>query len=214
VSDPAAPDGPRARPVRPRDAASLVVLRGRGPATEVLLGRRARRHRFLPDVYVFPGGRLDAADRRAPATGAFDAASALAMGRRWPAAVARALAVAALRETREEAGLAFGRLEGGALVANLDGLSYLARAITPPESPIRYHARFFLADAERAVGDVADSHELLDLRFVPLADALSLPLVDVTEFLIGHLLRRAEGTAPAGIPFFHYRNGRPRIVYE
>ena len=49
-------------PVRPRNAASLVILRGHGADAEVLLGRREPRHSFMPNVFVFPGGRLDQED--------------------------------------------------------------------------------------------------------------------------------------------------------
>jgi 8-oxo-dGTP pyrophosphatase MutT (NUDIX family) len=60
---------PRKRAVRPRDAASLIVLRhGRG-APEVLLGMRAAGHRFMPNRLAFPGGAVDRADFSAqPAT--------------------------------------------------------------------------------------------------------------------------------------------------
>ena len=77
-------------PVRPRDAASLVILRGRNAATEVLLGRRAAKHRFMPNVYVFPGGRVDDEDRAG-----LDTDDELGAARR-----------AAVREAHEEAGLA------------------------------------------------------------------------------------------------------------
>jgi 8-oxo-dGTP pyrophosphatase MutT (NUDIX family) len=50
-------------PVRPIDAAGLVLLRGAPDAPEVLMGRRHKRASFLPDIYVFPGGRLDESDR-------------------------------------------------------------------------------------------------------------------------------------------------------
>ena len=49
---------------------------------------------------------------------------------------------------------------------------------------------------------------------MPLARALELPLIDVTEFLIGHLRRREAGQAPVCHPFFRYSHGRPRIDYE
>ncbi len=42
------------KPVKPREAASLVVLHRAGGDTEVLLGRREPRHRFMPNVLVFP----------------------------------------------------------------------------------------------------------------------------------------------------------------
>mgnify|MGYP001555265144 CR=1 FL=1 len=40
----------RKKAVRPRDAASLVLLRQGRAGTEVLMGKRATRHKFLPDV--------------------------------------------------------------------------------------------------------------------------------------------------------------------
>ncbi len=49
----------RAKPaiVRPRDAASLILLRGEGRDLELLAGRRPGHVRFMPGVYVFPGRR-------------------------------------------------------------------------------------------------------------------------------------------------------------
>ena len=52
----------RAAVVRPRDAASLLIYRRQGTEVQVLMGKRRPGARFLPDVYVFPGGALDAAD--------------------------------------------------------------------------------------------------------------------------------------------------------
>ena len=57
------------------------------------------------------------------------------------------LAVAAIRETYEETGLWIGEHIAGRLRPNLQCLEYLARAITPASSPIRYNARFFMAEA-------------------------------------------------------------------
>ena len=44
--------------VRPRDAASLILLRGEGKDLEVLAGRRPLHVRFMPGVHVFPGGAI------------------------------------------------------------------------------------------------------------------------------------------------------------
>jgi 8-oxo-dGTP pyrophosphatase MutT (NUDIX family) len=80
--------------VRPRDAASLILLRGEGRALEVLAGRRPLHVKFRPGVYVVPGGAIDPPDRIAwsieTATEALG--SKLARSAR-----------AALRETWEEA---------------------------------------------------------------------------------------------------------------
>ena len=184
---------PPARAVRPRDAASLVILRGSEGATEVLLGRRASRHRFMPNVYVFPGGRLDPADGKTPLVQDLAPDVARRLRQKWPAKLARALAVAAARETFEETGLIFGSLEGDRLTPNLASFDYIARAITPPDSPIRFHARFFLSHAATASGRLRDSAELQDLNWVPLPRALEMPLVDVTEFVLREVARRLEG---------------------
>ena len=49
-------------PVRPREAASVILLRGGDAALEVLLGRRNPGARFMPDAWVFPGGAVDDGD--------------------------------------------------------------------------------------------------------------------------------------------------------
>lgn len=53
-------------PSEPRLAASIVLLRRGGKhaqrALEVLMLRRSEEARFMPGVWVFPGGSLDAAD--------------------------------------------------------------------------------------------------------------------------------------------------------
>jgi 8-oxo-dGTP pyrophosphatase MutT (NUDIX family) len=207
------------RPVRPRDAASLVILRGEGPRTEVLMGKRARRHRFMPDMYVFPGGRLDREDKTAPVLRDLPKKPRERLTRQFGREdVARGLAVAAVRETWEETGLVFGRIEDGALKPDLSRLDYLARAITPPPSPIRFHARFFVTDAAHAEcggrGDLAGSGELLDLDFRPLDECLSMPIADVTEFVLEEVLRRVRGTAIEAVPIFSYQNNAPIIRYQ
>src|SRR5690606_21500923 len=52
---------------RPRDAGTLIILDRSGAQPKVLMGRRHHAHVFLPGTFVFPGGRVDPADRRAPA---------------------------------------------------------------------------------------------------------------------------------------------------
>lgn len=50
------------KPVEPRDAATVVILRDGGEGVEVFLVKRSREVDFMAGAYVFPGGRLDAAD--------------------------------------------------------------------------------------------------------------------------------------------------------
>src|SRR3954470_16739209 len=88
----------RAKPtiVRPRDAASLILLRGEGSGLELLAGRRPGHFRFMPGVWVFPGGAIDREDNQ-PFRGELGAGG-------LPPRLARS-ARAALRETWEEAGV-------------------------------------------------------------------------------------------------------------
>lgn len=51
-----------ARPATPRPAATTVLLRDGAQGLEVLLMRRHRSSGFVPGAWVFPGGRVDAAD--------------------------------------------------------------------------------------------------------------------------------------------------------
>ncbi|HEX6860229.1 MAG TPA: NUDIX domain-containing protein [Caulobacteraceae bacterium] len=184
--------------VRPRNAASLILLRQTRAGPEVLMGRRPAKSRFAPDVFVFPGGAVDAADRIARPLAPLAEACARRTGA--PPALAQALAMAALRETEEETGVV--------LAPDLSRLRFLARAITPIQSPVRFHARFFVADAEHAVGEHAETAELSDLAYRPLEEALRLPLFDVTQITLEAL---AADRDPS--PFrLTYRNDRPVIT--
>jgi len=201
-------------PVRPRDAASLVILRQRKGVCEVLMGKRASRHRFMPNIFVFPGGRVDVADRGADLVADLAKPVAAKLETKWSPRMARALAVAAVRETFEETGLVIGERQNNSLRPNLAGLDYVARAITPPDSPMRFHARFFSIDVKETSGQVRDSDELQNLQWFSLDDALAMDLVDVTEFVLTEVKRRQEGWRPPGVPLFSYRNGRAVIKYE
>lgn len=216
-------------PVRPRNAASLILMRHRRGAIEVLLGRRARAHSFLPGFYVFPGGRLDATDRRVTPASPLRPEVARLVAHSCPPTSAQAYALAAVRETSEEVGLVIGgpAAEGVApppwrgfaeagLAPALDALDYVGRAITPPEAPIRYHNRFFIAEASHAKGRLESNGELLDLGWRTVDDALALGLVDVTEFMLGEAAQLfADGpTSDRRTPLFGYRNGRASIRYE
>jgi 8-oxo-dGTP pyrophosphatase MutT (NUDIX family) len=49
-------------PTRPRQAASVLLLRGGDDVLEVLLVQRTTKARFMGGVWVFPGGAVDADD--------------------------------------------------------------------------------------------------------------------------------------------------------
>ena len=145
------------------------------------MGVRGAGHRFMPNRLVFPGGAVDRVDRTSPAATEPnpDLLAALARNARPP--LARAIAMAAARELQEETGLTLG------VPARLDGLDYLCRAVTPPESPVRFNARFLIASAERLEGSVADTHELQDVGFRPLSTLDRSVLVLVTREVLDRL---------------------------
>src|SRR5712691_1056372 len=107
--DKVAPDGFPA--VRPRDAATLILLDRSGPKPKVLLGRRHHGLAFMPGKFVFPGGRVDLRDREMSVATPLDRrveAKLMLKVQRPSAAKAQALALAAIRETLEETGLLLG----------------------------------------------------------------------------------------------------------
>lgn len=202
-------------PVRPVDAAGLILLRGSREAPEILLGRRHAKTAFLPDIYVVPGGRVDPEDllpsgfeeTMHPAV-----AADLALGcRRPPAAFLRA----ALREMHEETGLLLGRPGASAardgagphwaayrasgLAPDFAAFDFVLRAITPRESRRRYNTRFFLADGSAAQGELAGNGELLDLAWRPANRLDELNIVDVTWELIRTALHRWRDRVPVGV---------------
>ena len=220
-------EGPRA--VRPRDAATLILLRrGRGEP-RVLMGQRSARHRFMPNLYVFPGGKVDAGDSRLRPPRDLHPAVLERLTRSCTPARARGLAMAAIRETWEETGLVVAERESPTLQTRsplwreflqhdanpcLDALSLVARAITPPYHQRRFDARFFMADADtihvEPHGGPRGSGELLHLHWVSLDEARALPLPEVTRIVLAEVQRRvSEGQRPEDPgPFIHYRHGR------
>src|SRR3712207_663979 len=62
----AAVDG---RPIEPRQAATVIVLRGGAERLEVLLVRRNPQARFMGGAWVFPGGALDESEDHRAAGG-------------------------------------------------------------------------------------------------------------------------------------------------
>jgi 8-oxo-dGTP pyrophosphatase MutT (NUDIX family) len=174
---------PATKPPRalPRHAASLILWRESGSGVlEVLMGMRHAGHRFMPNRLVFPGGRVDLGDRFAKAATEPRPEVLAALELRAPRRLARALAVAAARELEEETGLRLG--EGAPELHHLD---YLCRAVTPATNPIRFNARFLIAPAEAAMGELAGSGELEGLAYLEVDAVLKLPVAPITARVLG-----------------------------
>jgi len=195
------------RAVRPRDAATLIIIRRDGPHPRVLMGRRHGGHDFMPDKWVFPGGRIDPSDFRPPVAAELRPEVAAKLNKTAPAKRARALGLTAIRETFEEAGLLLAQpgtsrpvagpwrefLQQGAL-PDLSALEFVARAITPPSVPKRFNARFFMAEADRLISleRQADCGELSEIAWPELDDAMALDLPIVTRIVLAEVKKRLD----------------------
>ena len=161
----------------PREAATLVVARDARAGVEVFCVERHKKSGFLGGAIVFPGGKLDPLDADA-------AWGTLARGGP-PDATARALAIAACRETLEEAAIlpvaggtlthdellalrkridakeesltAF--LASRGLVLDLAALVPFARWVTPVAEARRFDTRFFVTVAPPGQDGAHDEHE-------------------------------------------------------
>ncbi len=224
--------GETAARVRPKDAGTLIVLDRSGSVPKVLMGRRSDRHVFMPGMVVFPGGRVDNADRHAPTADTLDpiveAKLLLEMRNRPSRSRARAIALAAIREAYEETGILVGRpgrperavtagpwrpfLDHDVLPA-LGALRLVARAITPPGRHRRFDARFFAVFADAVAATVEPPHqELIGPAWLTFDEARAHPLPRITRFVLDDVERRLADDPdlpPDGpVPFHSMRHGR------
>jgi 8-oxo-dGTP pyrophosphatase MutT (NUDIX family) len=222
--------------VRPRDAATLIVLDHSNGPTKVMMGRRHDRHKFMPGKFVFPGGRVEVYDGRMAAASELPEAverRLLAHVKRPTKAKARALALAALRETSEETGVVLGtrnaqtpRIPGEGwkpfadanVMPDLQSLHFIARAITPPRRPRRFDTRFFAIDAKtiahRFDGTVGPDGEFDDLVWIPVSEARQLDLPTITQVVLEELEARVQAGLETDRPVPFYRMIRGRFTRE
>jgi 8-oxo-dGTP pyrophosphatase MutT (NUDIX family) len=133
-------------PTEPRPAAAVVLLRRVGQhesrGLEVLLAKRTPDARFMPNVWVFPGGALPA-----PTAGVDE----------------EEYRRTAIRELAEEVGVG---------LADPSGLVLFSRWITPAEVQVRYDTRFYLALAPPHCSPEPDRSEIVDAAWFAPGDAL------------------------------------------
>jgi 8-oxo-dGTP pyrophosphatase MutT (NUDIX family) len=204
-----------ANPATPRDAATLILYRTTPDGPRILMGCRSEGHDFMPNKYVFPGGRVDDDDALVPSLTelADEEHRIIEIG---ATRATRAFPLTAIREVFEETGLIVGRKATGysdlpaswtdyfaqGAAPCLAGFRFLGRAITPPMRHKRFDARFFMADANDALIDdrpPIDGRELADLRWFTLSEVAELDLPNVTRFVISEVearLLRQESLRP------------------
>jgi 8-oxo-dGTP pyrophosphatase MutT (NUDIX family) len=133
----------KVEPVHP--SATVVLVRDGSDSIETLLLQRNKALRHMGGMWVFPGGRIDEADRP-PSGDDYEAALN-----------------AAIRETREEAGLELDR----------DQLVYFAHWTTPEGARKRFATWFFLAILEDDQEVVVDGSEIAHHQWMTPERALA-----------------------------------------
>jgi 8-oxo-dGTP pyrophosphatase MutT (NUDIX family) len=208
--------------LRPKDAATLILVRRERDVVRVLMGQRHGSMAFMAGKYVFPGGRMDLCDLRLTTQSDLRSTEALKLGPKG-----RGLALAAIRETFEETGILVGRPAEQAprtrapswarffaqgVVPELSQLSFIGRAITPPNRTRRFDARFFMADASAIAHErTRESNELLTPCWVTLAEARALDLPSITRRMLDEVEARVSGEPARPIPFFRFRHGKAQV---
>lgn len=221
----------RTAALRPRDAATLILVERTHGLPRVLLGRRRPDMKFMPGKYVFPGGRVDKADRVVASSDELarhEAAKLMIDMKGGPSqSKARALAMAAVRETYEEAGIIIGsplqdqrrptdpswrRFFDQGFMPSLAPLTFFARAITPPGRPRRFDTRFFCAEASAiAFRGEPPEDELSDLVWMAIDEARSLDLPPITRVILEDLGDRLKAgpldAVDVPVPYYFHKSG-------
>ena len=241
----ATPAGPgeyregNAKAVRPRDAATLIVVRQESKQPKILMGKRAASHKFMPNKFVFPGGRLDVVDQRLVVPKSLNTPVMERLRKATQARVSdnklRGLALAAIRETYEETGLIIGRETDNRLSSSnqvwqsyfdhgveppLEALDFICRAVTPTHRTRRFDTRFFMVYDEFIHTDPEmmekASGELLNLHWLTLAEARKLDLPAITRSVIDIVEQRMQLDRPkqvrAAAPYYHMKHGKWAIT--
>ncbi len=218
------------KPLRPRDAATLIMLdKSRGEPL-ILLGKRHEKHAFMPGKFVFPGGRTDPHDGRVASADDLNPEVLRKLvaeaGSRASAIRAKAIAMSAVRETYEEAGLLIGAkqpyktrardwqgfAEHG-VAPSLQALRLIARAITPPGRVRRFDTRFFAVWRDNVALELPEggpTKELQELVWLPIGEAETLDIPLITSTILQELRKRLEidpDLKPDGpVPFFRMKH--------
>jgi 8-oxo-dGTP pyrophosphatase MutT (NUDIX family) len=218
--------------LRPKDAATLVIVKRDAGVPRVLMGQRHGNMAFMANKYVFPGGRIDPADMRISVTSQLRPHVAARAGHGSTPARARGLALAAIRETFEETGILIGERSENVprtrapawkkffehkVVPRLDKLEIIARAVTPPNRTRRFDARFFMVDASAIVHELEelDNEELLTPAWLTLNEARALDLPSITRTVLDEVEARvSEGADPSRpIPFYRFSRGKAGLIH-
>ncbi|MFA5955852.1 NUDIX hydrolase [Hyphomicrobium sp.] len=199
-----------------RDATCLLVADISGSEPKLLMGKRHADQVFLPNKWVFPGGRVEEEDRQ------FADRFAEPFSPNDLARAIKPFALAGIRELYEETGLLIGSANAlpdpGPVWQTFAAsgqapapkhLIPLARAITPPGRVRRYDTWFFLANANAlSAPPAATDGELLDIGWFTLPKAGKLDLPNITRLVLDDVASVFRATRDFGdtvepLPFYY-----------
>ena len=218
--------------IRPVDAATLVIIDSSKKKPKVLMGKRSAKHKFMPNKFVFPGGRVDPCDTRLKTLDSLRAPVMKRLrqeiGARMTENRLRGMALAAIRETFEETGLIIGAasrhtiktsnqewaafLQHGA-VPSIRNLDFIGRAITPTQRTRRFDTRFFCVEASELFNDptnLGGTGELLELHWLTFDEAQKKDLPSITHYVLLDLEKRLKIPSPERFhkPAFFFRSAK------
>ncbi|MGC6471714.1 MAG: NUDIX hydrolase [Parvibaculales bacterium] len=224
--------------IRPVDAATLVIIDSNRKKPRVLMGKRSAKHKFMPNKFVFPGGRVDPCDTRLKTQDTLRAPVMRRLRQKTSTRMTdnrlRGMALAAVRETFEETGLIIGSSGTGALsssnpewaaflaqgaVPSIRNLDFVGRAITPTLRPRRFDTRFFCVEASELFNDpkkLGGTGELLELHWLTFDEAKKKDLPSITHYVLLELEKRLQVPTPERFKkpafFFRTANSKPDIA--
>jgi len=212
------------RAPRPRIASTIVLTVGPKDNPRILMGQRAKRHDFMPDVYVFPGGRVDRGDSYVRYAGRLSPKAETILEAAYSPRKARAVALAAVRETYEETSLMLGTKAKTPKAAHsdpswqafydtgqlpsLDGVEVFGRAITPPHRHKRFDTWFFIKHLDLDIPPpTQDSAELLNVGWFTFEEIKNLDCQRATVMML-HVLQKYLETGHQSDTIFYSRMER------
>ena len=175
-------------PTHPRPAAAVILLRRGGRhetrGLEVLMGKRTSDARFMANVWVFPGGAVDAGSGADATDSDFRQT--------------------ALRELEEETSVR---------IDDVDSLVPFSRWVTPEQVKVRYDTRFYLALAPPHSAPEPDGDEIVELSWLEPQTALDRHAAKEMELVFPTIKQlevlRNFTTAEEALTAEHWNPGEP-----